>query len=213
MTNVETASDTRVSERWEPAWGLISYRIGAQPPRAGVVTSGAVIRALPAELGSRPLLDLVGDWPPTRSLFLSLDPVRLAPVEEAELDVPLRFPPKMVFAGANYFTLPADLVSEPDGLGIRLRVNGTLQQDAVTSDMVSDVRAILVAITEILTLEPGDILVTGTPAGVGVARDTLLRLGDRVTAEVQGIGRVSNTIALAGEPEEHMNLMESHHGR
>ena len=94
-----------------------------------------------------------------------------------------------------------------DGLdptaGLRLRSwritpDGTehLMQDGTTADMIHDVPALVAFISKAITLEPGDIIATGTPAGVGVFRDppVFLQPGDRVRCEVEGIGSVENPI-------------------
>jgi 2-keto-4-pentenoate hydratase/2-oxohepta-3-ene-1,7-dioic acid hydratase in catechol pathway len=69
-------------------------------------------------------------------------------------------------------------------------------QDGTTADMIWDVPALVAFISSVITLEPGDIVATGTPAGVGVFRDppVFLEPGDRVRCEIEGIGRVENPI-------------------
>ncbi|MGW1619800.1 fumarylacetoacetate hydrolase family protein [Streptomyces sasae] len=84
-----------------------------------------------------------------------------------------------------------------DGLRVRTRVNGTTVQDASTSQMIHHVGETLAHISRTLTLCPGDLLATGTPAGVGYARTPpwLLRPGDAVEVEVERLGILRNTIA------------------
>jgi 2-keto-4-pentenoate hydratase/2-oxohepta-3-ene-1,7-dioic acid hydratase in catechol pathway len=74
-------------------------------------------------------------------------------------------------------------------LAIRSRVNGKLRQDARTSQMIFDLPALIEYITAFMTLEPGDVILTGTPAGVGP-----LEPGDRVEVEVEGIGVLWNEV-------------------
>lgn len=76
---------------------------------------------------------------------------------------------------------------DPFGLAIRCRVNGELRQDGNTRDMVHSVAALIAFVSRVMTLEPGDLLATGTPAGVGP-----LRPGDRVEVEIEGIGTLFN---------------------
>jgi 2-keto-4-pentenoate hydratase/2-oxohepta-3-ene-1,7-dioic acid hydratase in catechol pathway len=83
--------------------------------------------------------------------------------------------------------VPARFV-DPDNLHLRLWVNGELKQDAHTSDMIWPVAEQLSVLSEHVTLEPGDILLTGTPAGVGMPAGTFLAVGDTVKAEIDGLG-------------------------
>ncbi|MEM7044729.1 MAG: fumarylacetoacetate hydrolase family protein [Pseudomonadota bacterium] len=88
----------------------------------------------------------------------------------------------------------ADELSDPANLGIRLSVNGEMRQDGHTADMIFDIPTQIASLSEGLTLEPGDILATGTPSGVGYAMDppVFLRDGDLVVCEIDGIGRLEN---------------------
>jgi 2-keto-4-pentenoate hydratase/2-oxohepta-3-ene-1,7-dioic acid hydratase in catechol pathway len=90
----------------------------------------------------------------------------------------------------------ADALPDPMNLGIRLAVNGETRQDANTGEMIFDIPTLIAALSEGLTLEPGDIIATGTPSGVGYAMDPprYLGHGDRVTCEIDGIGRLENTV-------------------
>lgn len=82
------------------------------------------------------------------------------------------------------------------GLAIQTRVNGETVQSANTCEMVFDVATIVSLISEAMTLEPGDVIFTGTPAGVGFARKPplFLRGGDRVEVEIEGIGLLRNHV-------------------
>ncbi|MCX5093998.1 fumarylacetoacetate hydrolase family protein [Streptomyces sp. NBC_00365] len=93
--------------------------------------------------------------------------------------------------------VPAGQVGDlRDGLRVRTRVNGTIVQDASTSQMIHHVGETLAHISRTLTLRPGDLLATGTPSGVGYARTPpwLLRPGDAVEVEVERLGILRNTI-------------------
>lgn len=83
------------------------------------------------------------------------------------------------------------------GLQLTTRLNGSVVQRASTDDLVFSVADLVATISEAITLEPGDVIVTGTPAGVGLARKPPLwmRAGDRVEVEVEGIGLLGNPIA------------------
>jgi 2-keto-4-pentenoate hydratase/2-oxohepta-3-ene-1,7-dioic acid hydratase in catechol pathway len=89
---------------------------------------------------------------------------------------------------------PAFQVPNPQDLRLRLWVNGELQQDASTSDMVCTVAELVSAASEVVTLEPGDVIPTGTPSGVGAGRGLFLRGGDVVRATIDGLGTLENTV-------------------
>jgi 2,4-didehydro-3-deoxy-L-rhamnonate hydrolase len=89
---------------------------------------------------------------------------------------------------------PAFLVADPQCLELRLWVNGELKQEANTADMIDGVAALVAAASELMTLEPGDVIATGTPAGVGVPRGEFLRPGDVVELEIADFGRLSNPV-------------------
>lgn len=90
----------------------------------------------------------------------------------------------------------ADEVPDPHNLRIQLRLNGETMQDGNTSDFIFDVPTIVSYLSEIMTLEPGDLIATGTPEGVGAARDpqVFLRAGDTVEIEIEGLGVLRNPV-------------------
>jgi acylpyruvate hydrolase len=87
----------------------------------------------------------------------------------------------------------------PGGKGLRIqtRLNGQIVQNASTSDMIFDVASLISIISEAITLEPGDILVTGTPSGVGMARkpQLFMKHGDVCEVELEDVGILSNVVA------------------
>jgi 2-keto-4-pentenoate hydratase/2-oxohepta-3-ene-1,7-dioic acid hydratase in catechol pathway len=89
-----------------------------------------------------------------------------------------------------------DEIAEPGDLAIRLSVDGEVRQDARTSQMERPIGEILEFISRTMTLEPGDVIATGTPAGVGVHRDpkVFLEAGQVVTCEIEGIGTLVNRV-------------------
>ena len=95
----------------------------------------------------------------------------------------------------------ADDIPDPHALGLRLRVNGVTKQDANTSMLIFKLPAIIEALSAGLTLEPGDIIATGTPSGVGDARTPpeFLQPGDLVEAEVDGIGTLRNPVGSVAD--------------
>lgn len=88
----------------------------------------------------------------------------------------------------------SDEVDPETGLTVETRVNGELRQHGSTTDFIFSIPALLAYITAAITLEPGDLLLTGTPAGVGP-----LAAGDRVDVAIDGLGVLSNTFAQAAE--------------
>jgi 2-keto-4-pentenoate hydratase/2-oxohepta-3-ene-1,7-dioic acid hydratase in catechol pathway len=89
---------------------------------------------------------------------------------------------------------PAFQVPDPQDLRLRLWVNGELQQDESTADMVCTVAELISAASEVATLEAGDVIATGTPAGVGAARGLYLHPGDVVRTSIDGLGTLENTV-------------------
>jgi 2-keto-4-pentenoate hydratase/2-oxohepta-3-ene-1,7-dioic acid hydratase in catechol pathway len=73
--------------------------------------------------------------------------------------------------------------------------NGEVKQDSSTADTVSGVDKLIAAASAITTLEPGDIVLTGTPADVGMPRKDFLKPGDVVTVEIEGLGTITNWMA------------------
>lgn len=90
--------------------------------------------------------------------------------------------------------VPASAFADPQAIRLGLRVNGETKQDDVTGDMIFSIAEQLSTLSRIMTLDPGDVVLTGTPAGVGAAKQTFLSVGDRVEAWVDGIGTLTNTI-------------------
>ena len=287
------------------AWSLVSYRSGSSEERAGAIVGGHVVE-LPIAAGG--VLELIQRWPEAEPVLRAFDAGAAPRVEGAELQLPLRYPRKVLCSGANYhahmremkvvrsaearpyFFLkppttalvgpgepihvpgdpgakvdwevelavvigrrarhvseadaldyvagytglndislrgphrvkhpigepfqwdwlaskgadrstplgpgirPAFLVEDPQRLELRLWVNGKLKQDSNTSDMVDGVAALVAAASDLLTLEPGDVIATGTPDGVGLPRGEFLRPGDLVEMEVGDFGRLSNPV-------------------
>jgi 2-keto-4-pentenoate hydratase/2-oxohepta-3-ene-1,7-dioic acid hydratase in catechol pathway len=95
--------------------------------------------------------------------------------------------------------LTADSVEDPQALSLRLTVNGEVKQNATTAQMIFPVAAIVSFLSQIMTLEPGDIISTGTPSGVGSATGTYLKPGDVVRATISGIGTLENPVEAEDE--------------
>ena len=93
----------------------------------------------------------------------------------------------------------ADEVPDPQRLRLSLSVNGVVKQDDTTANMIFDVASVIETLSNVLTLEPGDIIITGTPAGVGFARTPkeFLHPGDLVEASVEGIGALRNRVVAS----------------
>ena len=101
------------------------------------------------------------------------------------------------FAPTGPELVTADDVPDPHDLGIRLRLNGATMQDSNTHELIFRVDAIVAHLSTLFTLEPGDLIFTGTPPGVGMARrpPVWLRPGDRVEVEIDGLGTLVNPVA------------------
>ena len=90
----------------------------------------------------------------------------------------------------------AEEISDPHDLRIRAIVSGEVLQDSTTANLIFGVDEVIAHATKTMTLEPGDLILTGTPAGVGVFRDPprLLQPGDEVTIEIEGVGSLTNPV-------------------
>ena len=95
------------------------------------------------------------------------------------------------------FLVTPDEVGDPHTLDISLELNGERMQSANTRELIFDIPAVIAAISEFVPLLPGDVVLTGTPSGVGFRRDpkVLLRDGDRVVVEIERVGRLENPVA------------------
>lgn len=93
----------------------------------------------------------------------------------------------------------ADAIADPQNLKMTLKVNGEVRQDASTAQQIFPVSAVIAFVASFVTLEPGDIISTGTPAGVGASTQTFLRSGDLVEATIEGIGTLATPITAPAE--------------
>lgn len=101
------------------------------------------------------------------------------------------------FAPMGPWLLTADEVPDPQALSIRLSVNGEIRQDGSTAEMMFGVAELVAFASRIMTLQPGDIIATGTPAGVGSATGQFLKPGDVMEATIDGLGLLRTRVALA----------------
>jgi 2-keto-4-pentenoate hydratase/2-oxohepta-3-ene-1,7-dioic acid hydratase in catechol pathway len=119
-------------------------------------------------------------------------------------DWQLNKPGKQWMAGKTFDTfapvgpelVTPDEVPDPHDLGIRLRLNGQTMQDSSTSQLVFGVDELIAYLSQVFTLEPGDLIFTGTPPGVGMARKppVWLKPGDTVEVEIDRLGTLKNTV-------------------
>ncbi|MBX5466274.1 MAG: fumarylacetoacetate hydrolase family protein [Firmicutes bacterium] len=92
--------------------------------------------------------------------------------------------------------LPRAWAPPPDRIGLSLRVNGVEKQRGTTADLVHDIPHLVAYASQLMTLDPGDVIATGTPAGVGMGRGEFLRPGDELEAWVEGVGTLVNPVRL-----------------
>jgi acylpyruvate hydrolase len=95
-----------------------------------------------------------------------------------------------------HLVTPDEVPSGAGGLRVRTRLNGQVMQDGSTSDLIFDVATLISLLSEACTLQPGDLLVTGTPAGVGFTRKppVFMKAGDVCEVEVEGVGTLVNPV-------------------
>ena len=95
--------------------------------------------------------------------------------------------------------VPADEVADPQALGLRLWVNGVERQNGTTANMIFGIRHIVWYLSQFMVLHPGDVVNTGTPAGValGIEGQPYLRAGDVVELEIDGLGRARQEMVQA----------------
>jgi 2-keto-4-pentenoate hydratase/2-oxohepta-3-ene-1,7-dioic acid hydratase in catechol pathway len=95
--------------------------------------------------------------------------------------------------------VPKEAVPDPQALPIRTILNGETLQDSNTSQQIFGVREVVSFVSQAITLLPGDLIITGTPAGVGAFRDPKIWLqpGDEITIEIDGIGALTNPVQAA----------------
>jgi len=92
--------------------------------------------------------------------------------------------------------VPRSELPDPQALAIRAILNGETVQESTTANMIFGVADVIAYVTRTITLEPGDLIATGTPAGVGAFRDPPLFMqpGDEITIEIEGIGSLTNPV-------------------
>lgn len=93
--------------------------------------------------------------------------------------------------------VPRDCISEPQKLRMQLQVNGDMMQDGTGEAMIFNIAEQIAYLSSILTLQPGDMIATGTPDGVGMGRGVYLKPGDEMIASIEAIGSIRNTVVAA----------------
>ncbi|MEV7012665.1 fumarylacetoacetate hydrolase family protein [Streptosporangium sp. NPDC051022] len=113
------------------------------------------------------------------------------------------------YAPTGPWLVTSDEIPDPQALRLRCRLNDELVQDGTTADMVFGVAELVALLSAVTPLRPGDLVFTGTPAGVGVFRDppVFLRAGDVVHTEIPGIGSLRNVCVTAPDPADDLGRM------
>lgn len=98
------------------------------------------------------------------------------------------------FCPMGPYLLTADEIEDVQNLDMKLTVNGEVRQNANSSQMIHTIAQIISFLSNLMTLEPGDIIATGTPSGVGFATGNYLKAGDRIEASIENLGTLTNTL-------------------
>lgn len=108
------------------------------------------------------------------------------------------------FAPMGVYIATTDEIPDPHQLWIKLRLNGQTMQDSNTRQLIFGIPELVSFLSETITLEPGDVIATGTPPGVGFARKppVFLKPGDQMEIEIQGLGTLANPVVAASEESE-----------
>ncbi len=141
------------------------------------------------------------------------EPIVLPPVArevdyEAELGVIMQFSDGQwtraksidTFCPVGPRFVPREEIPDPQALWIRCTLNGEVMQDSSTAEMIFSVAEVIAFASRTMTLEPDDLIATGTPAGVGFTREppVFLKDGDEVTVEIDGLGALTNPVLREG---------------
>ena len=104
------------------------------------------------------------------------------------------------FAPTGPWLVTADEIADPHQLNVRLRLNGETMQEGSTREFIFGIDRLIAHVSQLVTLEPGDLIFTGTPPGVGVARKppVFLKPGDEVEVEIEGLGVLRNRVVGEG---------------
>ena len=94
------------------------------------------------------------------------------------------------------YITPAEFVPPPESIPLKLWINGQIKQDSNSNLMVHSIREQIAYLSRHVTLRPGDVIATGTPAGVGFARKEFLKPGDEIKIEIAGCGTLVNRVAI-----------------
>lgn len=104
------------------------------------------------------------------------------------------------FCPIGPWIVPTAFIADPQKLKLKLTVNGAIEQDDSSTTMIWTVREQISYLSTIVTLEPGDVIATGTPSGVGAGKGKFLKAGDVMEAWVEGIGTLRNPVANGNQP-------------
>jgi 2-keto-4-pentenoate hydratase/2-oxohepta-3-ene-1,7-dioic acid hydratase in catechol pathway len=104
------------------------------------------------------------------------------------------------FGPIGPFLVSTDQLADRDALPIRCAINGEVRQDGSTADLIFDVPTLVSFLSGISTLVPGDLIFTGTPAGVGAAKGRFLADGDIITTTIEGVGTMTNRVVRISDP-------------
>jgi len=202
------ASSASTTEAPMMSWSLVScVPTGVDSPVVAALTARGTLVTVPPLDGVGNLSVGLERWAEVSPVLRGWEPADGVPLADARVLAAqtdlrrreLQLPSKGLdtFCPLGPGITPSWFVPDPQARRIRLWRNGVLQQDAGTDGVIFPVARLVAAASEVMTLEPGDVIATGTPAGVGVARGEALRGGDVVRVEIDRLGTLDNPIGAA----------------
>src|SRR5438477_29903 len=185
------------------SYRLLSY-VSKGQPRAGLLVNEAVydLAAATRNAAWSSVLAVLNDWPKAKAALAKAAKATRAkglPLAKTKLLAPILYPANIDGAcPLGPWIVPASEIRDPHNLGIKLWIGDELMQDSNTGQMIFDTAEQIAMLSSRVTLQPGDLVLTGTPAGVGMGRKRFLQPGERLRLWIEGIGELTHSMTFTG---------------